>query len=216
MKRIAIFHHSRLSGGEPHIDFDHACSIFMEQVEDFHASGLGDAAEFFYMGVNGGPADYAAACAMAPSKAKMVEHPATARGEHPTLHALQQWLPEHRDWYVYYSHLKGAIHKGEYAYEVWRQRMQLHCVTNWRKCVQDLDGGAEACGCHWLTPEQFGPMVAAPFFGGNFWWAKAEFLLTLPPMPTTANSRPEFYFAESWIGLGPRRPIVANLLPGWP
>lgn len=216
MKPIAIFHHSRLSGGEPHIDLGHAVGIFEEQMIDFAISGLMEAARFVYFGVNGGPSDHAAASSMAPEKAIVIEHPIGARGELPTLWDMQQWLPAHQDWYVYYSHLKGAIHKGEPMYDLWRQRMQHACVTKWEQCVSDLEKGADAVGIHWLTPEQFGPAVKAPFFGGNFWWAKASFLLTLPPIKKTAITRADFYDAESWIGWGPRRPKIVDYYPGWP
>jgi hypothetical protein len=216
MKPIAVFYHCRLSGGDPFIHVDHAAQIMNEQMTALEFSGLADAAQEIYIGVNGGHQDATLAKLLATPKATVIEHPGHYRGEHPTLNYLVNWLQNHRDWYVLYHHTKGAIHKGEIAYDVWRRRMQDVVVLNWRRSVQDLDNGMDSVGAHWLTPEQFGHLVKSPFWGGNFWWAKAEFLLTLPPMPVTANSRPEFYYAESWIGLGPRRPKVKDYIPGWP
>lgn len=216
MSKIAVFYHCRLSMGQPHIDFGHASAIMAEQMLALKNSGLADAADYMLVGVNGGGADACAAASMAPEKAEVVEYPRTTRGEHPTLHRLQKWLGDHPDWYVMYHHCKGAIHKGEPQYDNWRRRMEKVCVHEWRRAVKDLDSGVDSVGAHWLTPEQFPSLVKSPFWGGNFWWAKASFLATLPPMPETAHTRPEFYFAESWIGLGPRRPSVRDYCPGWP
>ena len=213
---IAIFHHCRLSAGDPPIDFDWACGILEEQMKALAHAGLLEAASEFYAGVNGGEGDVVAASCILPAKAKLLAHPATARGELPTLHYLQNWLPGHEDWYVLYFHLKGAIHKNELAYVAWRHRMQHVVISNWKQCVLDMDQGIESVGAHWLTPKQYPALVSSPFWGGNFWWAKASFLKTLPPMPETATTRGEFYLAESWIGRGPRPPVVKDYNPGWP
>jgi hypothetical protein len=51
--------------------------------------------------------------------------------------------------------------------------------------------------------------VRTPLFAGNFWWARAKYLATLPE-PETENRRQ----AEGWVGLG--GPKVYDLRPGWP
>jgi hypothetical protein len=129
---------------------------------------------------------------------------------------MQKWCKENPDWYVMYHHTKGAIHKGEPAYDVWRRRMQTACVTKWKEAIADMDSGIDSVGAHWLTPEGWPDRVKSPFWGGNFWWAKASFLNTLLQLRQTATTRAEFYEAESWIGLGPRRPVVKDYCPGWP
>lgn len=216
MKPLAVFYHTRLSGGDPPIDFDHAFGIMEEQMGALKRSGLEDAADSIYIGVNGGEFDFIAAGELAPKKAVLIRHPDHFRGELPTLNYLQKWLPGHEDWYVLYHHCKGAIHKGEGAYHAWRRRMQSATVDNWQRAVEAMDNGSESVGAHWLTPEQWPSLVGSPFWGGNFWWAKASFLLTLPTIPETATTRAEFYIAESWIGSGPHRPIVTDYHPGWP
>ncbi len=216
MSKIAVFYHTRLSGGSPHIDFDHASNIMAEQMSELIASGLAESADKLLIGVNGGDGDFVAASCMAPPNAEMVQHDGRFRGELPTMYIMQSWCRQNPDAYVFYHHTKGAIHKGEPMYDLWRQRMQDCGVTNWRRAVKDLDDGYDSVGCHWLTPEQFGPSVKAPFWGGNFWWAKAQFLNTLPQLRQTAENREQFYDAESWIGWGPRRPKVRDHYPGWP
>jgi len=212
-RALAVFHHCRLSGGDPPIDFNHALGIYVEQMLALKDSGLEDAADFIYCGVNGGPADFAAAACLAPERAEVVEHPATARSELSTMRALQQWLPGHENWFVLFHHLKCATRKDEWCAK-WRLRMQDAVVTNWRRCVADLEAGSEAVGCHWLTPEQFRGLVRTPYFAGTFWFAKASYLITLPPLPkATWENRFE---AEIWIGKGPRRPVVKCYREGWP
>ena len=179
-------------------------------------SGLQRAASHIMVGVNGGDFDAIAAAQLMPPEANLIQWPAHFRGELPTLNHLQKWLPDHPDWYVLYHHCKGAIHKGELAYDVWRRRMQAATVDTWTRAISDMDNGIDSVGAHWLTPEVYPSMVTSPFWGGNFWWATSNFLSTLPPMPETATTRAEFYLAESWIGRGPRRPIIKDYCPGWP
>ena len=216
MKEIAVYYHTRLSGIDPHIDHDHAMGIMAEQMAELRRSGLEEAASRIVVGVNGGDCDFVAAAMMAPGKAELVQHPDHFRGELPTMFLMQKWARENPDWYVFYHHTKGAIHKGEPMYDLWRRRMQDNGVTNWKRAVKDLDNGYDSVGIHWLTPEQFGASVAAPYWGGNFWWAKTSFLNTLPQLRQTAITRDQFYDAESWIGWGKRQPKVMDYYPGWP
>jgi hypothetical protein len=92
--------------------------------------------------------------------------------------------------------------------------MEMYLVWNWKTCRNDINRGMDSCGTHWLTPQQFSSMVSSPFWGGNFWWATAKFLLTLPPLPEpTWNNR---YHAEGWIGIGPKLPRVRDYHAKWP
>ena len=119
------------------------------------------------------------------------------------------------DWKVLYHHTKGVTHPTETFLRAWRRRMEKAVVWGWRDCVAELDNGADACGVHWLTPETFPTLVHNfPFFGGTFWFANTNFLMTLPPLPaaTWANR----FEAEKWIGRGPARPRVKDYYPGWP
>jgi hypothetical protein len=95
--------------------------------------------------------------------------------------------------------------------------MMLHCVTNWKKCVADLDAGAEAVGCHWMQ----GLPGNQNIFAGNFWWAKASYLRTLPSIfereriqKSGIKHVDSRYEAEVWLGFGPRLPIVKDYHPG--
>ena len=213
--KIAIFYHCILSGGSVPIDTGSACHIMQEQMSALTRSGLIDAADEFYIGINGSEDDAKIARMFAPYKAKIVVHGTQTTTEIPTLNILRAWLPAHSDWYVLYHHIKGVTHPNEPAYAAWRRRMEKAVVWGWRDCVAQLDNGMDACGCHWLTPEQFPSLVHnCPFFGGTFWWSTAKYLSQLPPLPaaTWANR----FEAENWIGRRRPYPKVRDFLPGWP
>ena len=216
MKKIAVFYHAILRGGTIPVDTSFACTIMQEQMRALKNSGLLAAADEFHIGINGDEDDKDIARLFVPClNAKFVVHGPGVTSELPTLAYLRRWLPDHPDWYLLYHHIKGVTHPTEPLYAAWRRRMEKAVVWGWRDCVAQLDGGVDACGCHWLTPEQFPTLVHNfPFFGGTFFFATARFLLTLPPLPeaTWANR----FAAENWIGMGPKRPRVKDYYPGWP
>ena len=212
--KIAIFWHTIFSGGSRPIDMSYACGIMADQMESLRKSGLLAATDEMIIGVNGGADDAEVARLFAPAKARIIPHGANATTEIPTMNLIRQWLPGHATWKVLYGHLKGVSHPWLPSDMAWRERMEQACIWGWRNCVQELENGTDACGCHWLTPEKYPGQVASPFFGGTFFFANAKYLLTLPPLPeaTWANR----YRAESWIGSGAKRPRVKDLYPGWP
>jgi hypothetical protein len=197
------------------IDTESACRIIQSQMRALKDSGLLDAADEFHVGLNGGHDDAEIVRMFSPClKVDIREHGPGATSEIPTMKWLREWLPDHQDWYVLYFHIKGISHPTDPFYARWRQRMEKAVVWGWRDCVAQLDSGVDACGCHWLTPEQFPAMVTSPFFGGTFWFATAKYLIQLPPLPaaTWANR----FEAESWIGRRRPYPKVMDFLPGWP
>lgn len=212
MPPIAIFYHCIISGGERHIDADYALNLVASQMNALNNSGLAQAASAIYICVNGSEADAIAIASMVPEKAQVIHHGPAARTEIPTLSILRDWVQNHQDWYVLYHHTKGVSTPNQA--DGWRRRMENYVVWGWTRCVQALTDGADACGCHWLTPEQHPGTIGSPFFGGNYWFAKASYIATLPPLPepTWANR----YEAETWIGKGPKRPKVVDWCPGWP
>lgn len=120
-----------------------------------------------------------------------------------------------REQAVLYAHAKGAFHEVAGRNAAWRKGMTEKLVGGWRECVDNL-GEFQTVGCHWITPEEYHDpdhepprFIYSPFYGGNFWWARASYLRTLPPVP--ADTR---YDAETWIGLG--NPQACDLSPGWP
>ncbi len=217
MKPIAIFHHSRVSGGEPFIQFDWAIKIVAEQILAMRDSGLTEAASEMTFGVNGGEADAQSVASLVPEKARVITHPDDAKGEHPTMRKMQEWCRENPGWLVWYMHTKGATQPGNEFWTRWRHCMSNAIVGRWRDCVSKMESGeAEACGCHWLTPARYPGIVNSPFFGGNFFTSTSDFIATLPLLDASAKDRPAFYDAESLIGRGPRPPRIFDFHNEWP
>lgn len=222
MKPIAIFFHCLFMRGTPPALTPSAVEIIGEQMQNIAQTGLLGAASHFAVGVNGGDESRVLASMLIPAKAKVVFHGLDSHNENSTLRMLEQWLPGHPGWNVLYFHSKGATWPyNDYMRSRWRGCMMRNTVSNWRQCVQDLDAGYEAVGCHWMTPPATPP--GQHIFAGTFFWSKSDFLLTLPSIMKRdrikvsglkhADSR---YESEVWIGNGPRPPRVRDYHgPGW-
>jgi hypothetical protein len=211
MKPISVWYHAVLSSQHRVIDPDYALNLVGNQMEAVRASGLLDRAAELHVGVNGPEADAAAiACFCDSPKTQLQSYGPNSTTEIHTLNRLRNWLRP--DWYVLYHHTKGVSTPNQA--DNWRRRMERYCVWNWQNCVDVLEAGYDACGCHWLTPEKNPGAIASPFFGGTFWWATSNYLMTLPPLPEPKWENR--YEAEAWIGKGPNRPNVYDMYPGWP
>ena len=108
---------------------------------------------------------------------------------------------------VLYTHTKGAGFPREYS-AAWRACMEWSVVGRWRTNLAALSE-YDVVGAHWLTPEQWHD-VDTPFFGGNYWWATADYLRKLGPVDT----HDRFGAERRWVGTVPARAL--NLVSGWP
>lgn len=222
MKPIAIFYHALFFLDSPDNLIENAATIVHGQMELLKDTGLLNAASEFHVGLNGGQESLELARLLIPSKAKITLHGLQCHNECRTLRMLEQWLPSHADWYVFYFHAKGCTHPAEDPLRTrWRGCMTRNLISNWRQCVADLDAGFESVGCHWMTGAQTPP--GQSIWAGNFWYAKASFLCTLPSIMkrerlkvSGLDSVDSRYEGEVWIGNGPRLPSVRDYHgPGW-
>lgn len=219
MKPIAVFYHCLFQLGDEILP--QAVDIVHGQMEQLKSSGLLDEASDMVVGCNGGPESKVFCDAILPAKARVTLHGLQCRNECRTLRLLEEWLPGHDDWYVLYFHAKGATHPpGEVIRTPWRECGMRHLVQDWRRCVADLDRGYESAGCHWMQP----PLIPDTqfYFAGNFFWARASFLRTLPSLMERARIKDSGidalesrYEAEVWIGNGPRPPTHMDYHPNW-
>ena len=222
MKPIAIFYHCLFFMDSPDNLLDDSCLIVKEQMDQLRLSGLMQAATEFQAGINGGLESRQVANLLFPAKVGIRLHGLQCHTENRTIEMIEQWLPGHEDWNVLYFHAKGATHPAGHSFSTtWRRCMMKNSVVNWRKCVSDLDSGYEAVGSHWMEPP------ATPdgqyIFAGNFWWAKASFLRTLPPIAirdriklSGLDSAESRYESEVWIGNGPKPPKIKDYHgPNW-
>jgi hypothetical protein len=222
MKNLAIFYHALLFKDAPENLLENALNIVLAQMWQLRPSGLLDVASEFHVGLNGGVESLQVARLILPAKAQITLHGLQCHTENRTILMLEKWLPGHEDWYVLYFHTTGAGWPPDDELRTrWRGCMMKWTVSNWRRCVADLDGGYDAVGVHWMEPPTVPP--GQHYFGGTFFWAKASFLLTLPSIMArdriklsgldAHESRGE---AEVWIGNGSRLPKVKDYHgPGW-
>jgi len=220
--KIAIFYHCLFALGTPDNLLENAISIVREQVGSMKDSGVINAASEFHVGLNGGSESATLASLIFPQNTRIVLHGLQCRNECRTILMLEDWIPEHRDWLVLYLHSKGSTHQAGDGFNTrWRKCMMKGVVNNWRTCVADLGAGFEAVGSHWMEP----PATPAGqfIFAGNFWWARAEFLATLPSIRTRSritisgiDSIDSRYESEVWLGNGSRRPKIKDYHgPDW-
>jgi hypothetical protein len=128
--------------------------------------------------------------------------------EQVTLNKLRDFC-QTDDGVVLYAHTKGAWSRGELA-RVWRVSMTHDVVTRWRECVDALDT-VQAAGPFWLRSDMPEHSEHAHFFGGNFWWARSDYVAALDPV-----GNDDRYQAEGWIGLGnPSVNIMREGLATW-
>ena len=224
MKPIAIFYHCLLYFGDPPDLSPIALPIVQEQLQALEQSGLLGAASEFRVGINGGSESLDVARVIFPDKAKFTMHGLASRAENLTLREIEKWLPGHEGWNVLYFHSKGCTHTAadtHHSRGLWRNCMMRHLVWNWSRCVTDLEAGFESVGCHWMEPPATPPTQY--IWAGNFWWARADFLLTLPSIMERARIKESGiaalesrYESEVWIGNGPRPPRVRDYHgPNW-
>lgn len=184
-------------------------------------SGLLAEASHFQVGINGGDESEDIASVVLPEKARLKLHGLNCRNENLTLRELEKWLPDHPGWDVFYFHAKGCTHpKGDEFRGRWRDCMMRHLVHKWQNCIADLAMGYESVGCHWMEPPKTPPSQF--IWAGNFFWAKSEFLITLPSIMDRARIKTSGigalesrFEAEVWIGNGPRRPKIRDYHANW-
>lgn len=211
--KLAVFYHARIEGGSAHIRGDYGRMLVQAQMDLLASTGLYEASNEIVIGLNGGGIDFMReAC---PPGCTILEHGANAESLLPTYLYLEEWIKSHPDWYVCLWHTKGITHPEDTLNILWRRCMERCVIENWRQCVTDLDLGVDSAGAHWLTRDQFGPIVNTFFWGGAFYWAKASFLLKLPPLIREVKTRDDWFAPEMWIGTGPR-PSVRDYAPHWP
>lgn len=125
--------------------------------------------------------------------------------EYPTLYQLWQDAQEDPGAAYLYLHTKGASARpspdkpcqwiSRRGRDRWRRIMARHLIGDYRRAVADLSD-YDTSGC-WLVPAEI------PHYGGNWWWARGEWLAGLPrpepaPWGWPGGDHPRL-FAELWL-----------------
>lgn len=219
--KIAIFHHSLFFLNDGILP--QAVQIVFEQMELLKSCGLEDAATEIHCGINGTPAESGVfARSLLPAKATKHFHGLQCRNENRSIVMIERTLPFlPDDCYCLYFHAKGSTHPpDDLLRKPWAHCMTRHLVSEWRNCVSALNQGYDAVGCHYMEPPA--TPLTQYIFAGNFFWATASFLRTLPSImkrerikDSGIDAVESRYESEVWIGNGPRPPKVMDYCPNW-
>lgn len=186
--------HSFAKEGPPIHVFIHACAlgdweeILDEQLSRIKVSGLYDACDSIFIGVLGkGNMD--------PFKKKYpkikiaFKSPNVKLYERPTLLRLYNLCRSQPHALVLYLHTKGISRNRNENVRDWRRYMEYFNIDKWQECVRALTyENYDVCGVNWKE-------APLPHFSGNFWWARASYIYTLPP-----RIPPDYYAPEFWLG----------------
>lgn len=220
--KIAVFYHCLFCiAGNP---LWSAVKIVSEQMKLLKSSGLEDAASEIFIGVNGGEESQVYVKQYLPEKAEVRFWGLQCRNENRTVLMMQEWCKKQtEEWACLYFHCKGATHKLDSPYAVsmstpWRNRMMETVISNWRRCVIDLNR-YDAVGAHWLAGQ--GSDHSQHYFAGTCYWVRSSFIRTLPLITerqrlkdSGIDSLDSRYEAEVILSIGKHLPFVKNLYAG--
>ncbi len=165
-------------------------TILAELLASLEGSGLLTELSHLYIVNCGDPLPSSLCAALGPMSARVqiIEYsPDASRAEAPTLEMLRSFASVHRGARVLYLHTKGASHPRRCAsIDEWR-RMMLHFLVQLHADARKELDNHDVVGCNLLESPR-------PHFAGNFWWANAGYLHTLPPVP--GGDR---HSAEWWV-----------------
>lgn len=182
--------------------FQHICTIgnwedvVLEQWQKIQDSGLYDWMQVLNCGVIG-----QRELNLTDEKIQVIHtSPKIEEYEFRTLAFLHNFCKGNRGARVFYIHTKGVSNPRNRSKQDWRCLMEYFIIEQFRLCLHELKK-VDIVGINWRE----GPYKRiTPHFSGNFWWARASYIASLPA--PVGNSR---FDAEFWIGKG--NPWVAEL-----
>lgn len=200
MRPVVIFYHTVLNL-HPVPDRQ----IVHEQAGELRRGGLMAASELFYVGVNGEKSEAGWLSEVIPEAEVFTNDPSEwSGGEVPTIRMLREWALTFPGWNVCYLHTKGASTPPSslaFARNTdWRRNAMRHCITDWGQRVSELERGRNTTGF------DLRKAFNGTYYGGNFWWARSEYLASLPEIITEGQIEGGRYEAELWIGKGKNFP----------
>jgi GR25 family glycosyltransferase involved in LPS biosynthesis len=107
-------------------------------------------------------------------------------GEAPTLDLLRIFAAFHDGARILYLHTKGASYALPSRHVADWRRLMLHFLVERHAETLTALGAHDVVGCNLLDRPQ-------RHFSGNFWWANARYLKTLPPVPTIDRHKAEWW-----------------------
>lgn len=179
--------------------FIHICTInhwqdvVERQLSKIKASGLYEQCDSISFGVLGN-GDVSSLISRYPKVKVLFQTIDKELYERPTLLNLHSQSRSDPTALVLYLHSKGVSRSyADANITDWSDYMEYFTIECWRDCVEELND-YDVCGVNWRT-------TPLPHFSGNFWWARADYITSLP-----GHIGRGYYDPEMWIGL--RSPTV--------
>lgn len=112
--------------------------------------------------------------------------------EFPTLRMLHHFSKLYKDYFILYVHTKGVSKPGNTNVDLWRKDMIHNSIYNWDKNIEALNN-YDTIGIRYRNKP-------SPHWSGNFWWARSDYIATLPDVEEAVQWRREIRFkAEAWV-----------------
>lgn len=209
MNEIAIFHHVYQFG-----DWE---KIYTDQLLTLQNSGLFDAANYHFIGVNGNH--------KMPYNLKKINkifyNNNNIETEYCTIKALYDYCCLKENTKVLFLHSKGVTwsYSEETANNIiktnagdfktkdiyhnaqdWRKYLEHVLINGWKKCVSLLSTH-DIVGTEWVENSDIQEIVYnIPHYSGGMWWATSNYIKSLNPNFITNNMIIGRYATELWIG----------------
>ena len=210
MKEIAIFHHVYQYGNWE--------TIYTEQIIRLQQSGLFDAANYIFLGVNGNKPMPFNLKKTSKTVFNTNNNPPT---EYITIKALYDYCSLKKDVGVLFIHAKGVTwttteqnknniiqtraggFTAQHIYDssqTWRRYLEYFLVDKWQKCV-DLLSTHDIVGTEWIQTADIENIVyEIPHYAGGMWWANSNYINKLDANFITNNYIIGRYATELWVG----------------
>jgi len=127
--------------------------------------------------------------------------------EYLTLIHLQNYCAENPSASVLYYHTKGTSRVHDRNIESWRECLEYFNIELWKKSIDEIKFDKhDICGALYVTKFAFLNKTLTNYYSGNFWWAAAKYINTLPNLTALLQSKNmDRDVPERWVGLGIHR-----------
>lgn len=180
--------------------------LVKQQITTIRESGLLDATDHLYVSVitnNPSDVDVLKLIVNSPKLVIISNTNDATRYEYPALEYVREIAEKVPESLIYYFHTKGISYQTAHSRDArfhsfqqkiiaWREMLEYFIFERWHVAVNVLCDGYDTYGCYRWPPRNY------KMYSGSFWWAKAEYINTLPPFQKEVIRSNRFY-SEVWL-----------------
>lgn len=184
--------------------FYHVCAIgrfediMKRQLSTLKKSGLLDKVDNVYVNIVGGNETRAQELCKNTTDKCVFSQGNNEIQEKSTLKKLQDHCTTNPSKRVLYIHSKGVT-RSTIAPRIddWSRLMEHFLITRYQRCQACLRR-FDTCGVNFITTH-----ISQPHYSGNFWWANASYINTLPDVINYRGGVSKRVSSEMWISSSP-------------